>query len=125
MEENKNIGTCLVHYTISPALMFEGDEDDTDVLQDVLHALENDTAVYAGFTYPETPDRLSLKLDGHTTNVLFTVKVAGLTPFNAETDFKPGIIGALQHGDGDINEGTYYEDTGTVKVLEIELTNEI
>jgi hypothetical protein len=120
MEELDNIGTCLVHYTVTPTLSAEGDEDDATAMGYITDAFHEGRMKYVGFTFPETPDRLP-EVEGMT-NLYFTVPVAGVTPFQSEEDFE-GILSNLEHHDGEITDGVYYEDSSNIKRMDITLTN--
>jgi len=115
-----NIGTCLVHYTINPPLTAEGDEDDATAIGYVSDAFNDKRVSYIGFTFPETPERLPL-VDG-VSNIYFTVPLAGVTPFNEESDFT-GLWTELENHDGEITDGQYYEDSGKIKRMDILLNS--
>jgi hypothetical protein len=124
MEEvNKNTGIALVHYTITPALNVEGDEEDTEILKLLANAVITCEAKYTGWTFDDKPERLALNAGADITDVVFTLHVPGLTPFNGEYDFRAGVIAGLQHGSGEITEGSYHEN-GTVKQIDV-LLNQI
>lgn len=118
MEELNNIGTCLVHYTVTPPLSAEGDEDEATALGYITDAFHESRVKYIGFTFPETPERLP-EIEGET-NLYFTVSLAGVTPFQSEKDFE-GILNNLEHHDGEITEGIYYDDSSDIKRMDITL----
>jgi len=57
----------------------------------VRDAFERGAMKYVGFTFPETPERLSFNLPGDaTTQIWITVKLTVLLPFHEENEFTPG-----------------------------------
>jgi hypothetical protein len=121
--ENNNIyyneGSCIVLYTLDPAITAEGDEDDATALGYIEDAFEAGRATYVGFSYPEKADLLPEVSDVNVTNVYFTFQKAGLVPFNSEYDFKPGILNALQHGYGKISNSIFHVDSVNIKRIDI------
>ena len=114
--------TCLVHYKIKPAITAEGDESRLQALNLVKDAFKRGHVEYTGFTFTETPERLVPEYDhDKVTNLFFVIKLKGITPFNDENDFTPGILQALKGIDGTVTGADFYEDSGHLKRLEITL----
>lgn len=121
MEEKQklNVAVCLVHYAITPAVLAEGDEEDSEFISYLAEAFAKGHATYQGYIFDGDPNTLT-EVPG-ATNVFFEVAQSGATVFNSEADFK-GIAEALAKGDGEIAEGHYYENSGATKFVKIKLS---